>query len=404
MRRFVIILLGILLACALASATPAKKKKRSAKPAPKAAAAVRPAVATPATRARIVRATYRVPATPVRRRSTVTGGPWRVPTYADSTVDDNVDGEDLSIRRAAVEALGPYNGSVVVVDPTTGRILTIVNQKLALKSGFQPCSTIKVVAALAAMTENIMDPHTPIFLTRRYSLNLTEALAHSNNAYFATLGNKLGFNRVSYYARLFGLGEKAALDLDNEQSGVLPAAPPADGVGMMTSFGEGISLTPLELAALLSAISNGGTLYYLQYPKTQDDAEHLKPQVKRQFEFGPWLSDLKTGMKAVTDYGTGRRAAYDPNEPIMGKTGTCTDYRQSSHMGWFGSFNETGQHKLVVVVMLTGGKSVNGPVAAGIAGGVYKNLSQQNYFAQADTGPKDAYPVLVSTPVCCNTR
>jgi penicillin-binding protein 2 len=58
----------------------------------------------------------------------------------------------------------------------------------------------------------------------------------------------------------------------------------------------------------------------------------------------------------------------------------------------------------VVVVMLTGGKSVNGPVAAGIAGGVYKNLSQQNYFAQADTGPKDAYPVLVSTPVCCNTR
>ena len=342
-----------------------------------------------------------------RRRPAVSGGPWKSPTYSDSTLYDNVDGEDLEIRRAAVEALGPYNGSVTVVDPTTGRILTIVNQKLALQGGFIPCSTIKLVVALAAMTEGIMDAHTPIFLNRRVSMNLTEALAHSNNAYFATLGNKLGFERVSYYGKLFGLGEKAALDLEAEQPGVLPATVPSEGVGMMTSFGSGISLTPLELAALLSAVSNGGTLYYLQYPRNQEDAAHLVPRIKRQFEFGPWISDLKSGMKAVTDYGTGRRAAYDPNEPILGKTGTCTDYRQSSHMGWFGSFNETGTHKLVVVVMLTGGHSVNGPIAAGVAGGVYKNLSQQNYFAANTTAPgdeksKDPFPILVSSPTCCD--
>jgi hypothetical protein len=53
----------------------------------------------------------------------------------------------LDIRHAAVEALGPYNGTVVVVDPADGRILSIVNQKLALSSGFQPCSTIKVSVA-----------------------------------------------------------------------------------------------------------------------------------------------------------------------------------------------------------------------------------------------------------------
>ena len=253
-----------------------------------------------------------------------------------------------------------------------------------------------------------MDPHTPLFLSRRVSMDLTEALAHSNNSYFAMLGNKLGFERVSYYAKLYGLGEKAALDLEAEQPGLLPSTTPPEGVGMMTSFGSGILLTPLELAALLSAISNGGTLYHLQYPRSQEDAAHLVPRVKRQFEFGPWISDLKTGMKAVTDYGTGRRAAYDPNEPILGKTGTCTDYRQSSHMGWFGSFNETGSHKLVVVVMLAGGRTVNGPVAAGVAGGVYRNLSQQNYFAANTTssGPedekaKDPFPVLVSSPTCC---
>ena len=73
----------------------------------------------------------------------IRGGPWTSPTYADSTAGDFVDGEDLAIRKAAVASLGPYNGSVVVVDPETGRILSMVNQKIALSTGFQPCSTIK---------------------------------------------------------------------------------------------------------------------------------------------------------------------------------------------------------------------------------------------------------------------
>src|SRR5690349_19444294 len=74
----------------------------------------------------------------------------------DPTEGDNVDGEDLEIRRAAVEALGTMNGSVVVVDPSNGRVLSIVNQKLAFQPGFTPCSTIKLVTSLAALTENIV--------------------------------------------------------------------------------------------------------------------------------------------------------------------------------------------------------------------------------------------------------
>src|ERR1035437_6809742 len=68
----------------------------------------------------------------------IAGGPWTSPTFADSTDGDNIDGEDLDIRRAAVESLGQYNGSVVVVDPSNGRVLTMVNQKVALSTGFQP--------------------------------------------------------------------------------------------------------------------------------------------------------------------------------------------------------------------------------------------------------------------------
>ena len=230
-------------------------------------AIVKPAVATEHVAAGPALA--RAPSHPAAA-AVVAGGPWTEPTFADSTDGDNVDGEDLVIRRAAVEALGSYNGSVVAVDPSTGRILSIVNQKLAFSSGFQPCSTIKVSVALAGLSEKVIQPENKFHLPGLGRMDLTYALAHSNNYYFATLGEKLGFEKVSYYARLFGYGEKAGLNIAREQPGRFPSAPPRNGgVGMLSSFGEEILQTPLQLAALLSAVANGGTLYYLQYPATR---------------------------------------------------------------------------------------------------------------------------------------
>ena len=324
--------------------------------------------------------------------------PWTSPTFADSTVGDSVDGEDLVVRRAAVEALGPYNGTVVVADPNTGRLLTIVNQKLAYQSGFQPCSTIKVVAALAGLNEGLIEQNTLLRIGRRRTVDLTEALARSNNAYFSAVGYKLGYDRIIHYAQLFGLGEKAGLDLDAEQPGSLASAPPSDGLGMMTSFGEGIYMTPLELAGLMTVVANGGTLYYLQHPKSAEAVEQFVPRVKRQIDVQQWLPVIKPGMMGAVEYGTARRANYSTEEPIYGKTGTCTDGRSPTHLGWFGSYNEIGNNKLVVVVLLTGGHPVNGPVASGIAGAVYRNLSSENYFSQT----RGISPVaLISTQSCC---
>jgi len=197
--------------------------------------------------------------TPAVLPAVIAGGPWTEPTYADSTEGDRVDGEDLAIRRAAVEALGSYNGSVVAVDPTTGRILAMVNQKIATSSGFQPCSTVKVSVALAGLSAKVIQPETKLRLPGM-RMDLTYALAHSNNFYFATLGEKLGFQKFSYYAHLLGYGERAGLNIPGEQSGRFPTAIPRNGgVGMLTSFGEEIEQTPLQLAALMSAIANGGT-------------------------------------------------------------------------------------------------------------------------------------------------
>ncbi len=302
----------------------------------------------------------------------------------DPTEGDNPDGDDLTIRRAAVDALGDQAGSIVAVDPKSGRILTMVNQRLALQSGFTPCSTIKLVTSLAALTEHVVDKDTTLRLGRYMQFNMTTALAKSNNQYFAALGNKLGFERVVHYAQMLGLGEKAGLDVDGEQAGTITGTPPKfGGMGLMTSFGEGFSMTPLELAALLSSIANGGTLYYLQYPRTAAEIESFVPRVKRKLEIAPnGIDDIKVGMRGAVDYGTARRAGYDPNENIFGKTGTCTDFRAGSHMGWFGSFIESGKRELVVVVMLTSPvKSVSGPLASGVAGAFYRNLSEQKYFA-----------------------
>jgi len=322
----------------------------------------------------------------------------------DPTVGDSVDGDDLTVRRAAVSALGGFAGSVVVADPTSGRILSMVNQKLALQTGFVPCSTVKLVTSLAALTENVVTKNTSVYISRYASYNMTQALARSNNQYFHILGTRLGFDRVHRYAQMLGFGEKAGLDIPGEQPGILPETSPS--VGMMTSFGTGISMTPLELAALLSAISNGGTLYYLQYPQSQEEAEHFTPKIKRPLELAPnGIEDIKLGMRGAVDFGTARRAGYDSNEPILGKTGTCTDAQTASHMGWFGSFNEVGAHRVVVVVMLTGGHNVSGPIAAGVAGSIYKNLSAQHYFADAAAGTplkkRSDLPEIITTVPCC---
>jgi membrane peptidoglycan carboxypeptidase len=341
-----------------------------------------------------VKHTAPVPAAVAAARRPVSKSTWKVPTYANAVEGDNVDGEDLMVRRAAVDALGPFNGAVVVTDANTGRILTMVNQKLALQSG---CSTVKVPVALAALSENVVDRETPFHLTRRKTIALTEALAHSNNQYFANLGEKLGFERVSYYARMFGLGEKAGLDIQGEQAGILPVTEPKSGIGMMTSFGDGISLTPLEYAALIGAVANGGTLYYLQYPKTDQEALTLVPRIKRRLDIDNLVTEIKPGMMGAVEYGTARRAGNeDPNLPIYGKTGTCTDYRAVAHMGWFGSFVDAGKNKFVVVVMLTGGKSINGPVASGVAGNVYRALSATNLYNR-EPNPASPTALISST-------
>ena len=228
----------------------------------------------------------------------------------------------------------------------------------ALSSGAEPCSTIKLAVTLAALDEGLITRDTPVNMGGHYSLTLTPALAHSVNPYFETLGRKMGFERVKYYANQFGLGELAGYNIPGEQLGVypdteLPAA--QGGVGRMCSFGESISMTPLQLGALVSAIANGGTLYYLQHPQSPAEIAAFAPKVKRTLDIASLIPEMRDGLEGAVKYGTARSLRATFREfPVLGKTGTCSN--NGTRLGWFASYADTPTGRIVTVVFLEGGR------------------------------------------------
>jgi len=312
---------------------------------------------------------------------------------SDIFAGDVTAGEDPIVRQAAIDALDGMNGTALVIDPSNGRILAMVNQKLALSPGAEPCSTIKLTVALAALSEGLVTRDTPVQLAG-FRMDMTTALAHSNNLYFEELGRELGFERVRHYANEFGLGELAGYHIEGEQLGEYPDKElPANegGVGRMCSFGQGVSLTPLQLGAFVAAIANGGTLYYLQHPATPDEAARLEPKVKRTLDIARYVPDMQDGMAGAVEYGTARRLRANFTElPVFGKTGTCSD--KGTRFGWFASYSNTPQGSLVTVFFLEGGRPTFGPRAAELTGAFYKNLWDHDYFVQKNSAVAEAAP------------
>ena len=301
----------------------------------------------------------------------------------DIVANDVTAGEDPIVRQAAIDALGDMNGTAVVIDPSNGRILAMVNQKLALSPGAEPCSTIKLTVAMAALSEGLVTRDTMVQLPG-FRMNMTQALAKSNNLYFEELGRELGFERVRHYANQFGLGELAGYNITGEQLGEYPdqAIPESEGgVGKMCSFGQGVSMTPLQLGAYVAAIANGGKLFYLQHPTTPEEISSFEPRVKRTLDIARFVPDLQDGMAGAVEYGTARSLRASFTElPVFGKTGTCSNL--GTRFGWFASYSDSPVGSLVTVFFLEGGRPTFGPRAAELTGAFYRNLWDHNYFAE----------------------
>jgi len=285
---------------------------------------------------------------------------------------DNTVGEDLEVRKAAVEALGHHAGTVVVMDPKTGRVYTVVNQDWGLRRGFKPCSTIKLVTGVAGISEKIIQPVEAITVGGNYSINLTDALAHSNNQYFQRVGGEVGFDKMVSYAREMGLGEKTGINYVNEYSGRVPLYKSGYAVNHMSSHGDDFEVTAIQLATLVSAMSNGGKLLVPHVPRSVEENSKFKTETRRKINVdGQAFNRMLPGMIGAVNYGSGRKA-YRPEQTVAGKTGTCIG--QGSWLGLFTSYAPVIDPKLAVVV-ITRGTDAHNHLPAAVAGNIYRALS-----------------------------
>lgn len=303
-----------------------------------------------------------------RQRSLDEGMRGEVQSFIDR---DNTTGEDPEVRRAAVNALGNHAGTVVVMDPATGRVYSIVNQEWALRRGFKPCSTIKLVTGLAGLNERIIDPVDTTNISDTNRIGLTDALAYSNNTYFQQVGGRVGYDKMVSYARRLGLGEKTGINAPNEAPGQVPSPRSGYAVNHMSSHGDDFKVTAVQLATLVSAMANGGRLLSPNIPRSSDTRK-IQTKVRRVLNLD--LNSLRymvPGMVGAVNYGSGRRAQ-NPQETVAGKTGTCIE--NGTWIGLFASYAPLVNPRLAIVVIARGADA-HSHFPAAVAGRIYRELN-----------------------------
>ncbi len=289
----------------------------------------------------------------------------RTETVANIAKDDT-EGEDLQIRRAAISALGSHAGTIVVMEAQTGKILTVVNQDWAVRNSYRPCSTIKLVTGVAGLNENLIDRNDGSI--NNFRMNLDDALAFSNNVYFQKVGVNIGNTKIISYARALGLGEPTGANYDGEAAGKLPYN---NSNRLIYSHGDDFEVSPLQLAVMVSAISNGGKVVVPQVARSRNEQANFRGFMRRQVNLPMQnVTGVIPGMVGAASYGTARRGV-DAAMGVAGKTGSCIG--KGSWLGLFASVAPIQNPKYSVVV-ITRGQAERGKYAAAVAGKVYQAL------------------------------
>lgn len=287
---------------------------------------------------------------------------------------DDPTGEDPEIRRIAVNALGNHAGTVVVMNPKTGRVYSIVNQQWALREGFKPCSTIKLVTGLAGLNEKVINPSNTVAISDSNKVDLTRALAHSKNEYFQTVGGQVGFSKMISYAHLLGLGEKTGINVRSESPGRVPKSKTGSAVNHMSSHGDDFKVTALQLATLISTIGNGGKLLSPFVARTSQEERRSTPKVRRIVDIdSESFQRMIPGMIGSVRYGSGR-LAFDPLAIVVGKTGTCIE--NGTWVGLFTSYAPLNDPQLAIAVIARGSDGRHHFPAA-VAGRIYRELNSR---------------------------
>jgi hypothetical protein len=270
------------------------------------------------------------------------------------------------------------------MEAQTGKVLTIVNQEWAVRSGIKPCSTIKLVTGVAGLNEGVISKEDGSVRNTRTRRALDDALAFSDNGYFQHVGSNIGSPKMIEYAKDMGLGEPTGLNAPGEYAGKLPYG---NNNVRIYSHGDDFEVTTLQLAVLVSEISNGGMRLIPRTPRNEIEKTSFQPFMRSRLDLPQQnLRRVIPGMMGAAEYGTARRGV-DASLGIAGKTGSCIS--KGSWVGLFASVAPIEKPKYSVVVITR---------AAAVAGQVYRALSPQlvrtdRNLAQTEFKLKPRFPV-----------
>jgi penicillin-binding protein 2 len=361
---------------------------------------------------------------------------------------------DQHVQRKAEELLEGVTGAVVAMEVNSGGILALTSSPTfdqsafvggisrenwtslisnpfrpmsnrAIQGEYPPGSTYKIITALAGLQENVIDTETILhcpgfykFGNRVYrcwkkgghgKVDIFKAVAESCDVFFYQVGEQLGVDRLAWYAKAAGLGSPTGIQLDHEASGLIPTAawkqqrtgiPWQEGETLSLAIGQGFNLTtPLQMAALIAAVANGGKLYQpiiLNAIKSLDGSivyQETSRVVGKLPVSKDTLDIVKEGLWLAVngEKGTARRIQLKHIQ-ISGKTGTSQvvsrrdDEREAeedtaAHLkahAWFVAFAPSDDPRIAVSVIVEHGEHGSG-AAAPIAREIIKTYLNQNW-------------------------
>ena len=353
---------------------------------------------------------------------------------------------DLDLQLAAERELdnavmkyNPEHAIALAMDPNTGEVLamasrpnfdsnnyqdydtTTINRNLPIWMTYEPGSTFKIMTLASSLEEKTVN----LFEDTYYdsgSVSIDGATIHcwksgghgaqtylnvvenSCNPGFVSLGNKLGVDKLMSYINKFGFGEKTGIDLNGESSGILFNPSRMGPVELATtSFGQGISVTPIQQVTAVSAVINNGYLYQpyivksLEEPETQSIVKLNEPILRRRVISEESSKLARFALESVVANGSGRNA-YIENYRVGGKTGTAQKvedghYLDGNYILSFVGFMPADEPKIVVYVAIDNPKGVTqygGVVAAPIAKSILETaISVLNIESSDEVMPRE---------------
>lgn len=319
--------------------------------------------------------------------------------------------------RMAIEENKATGGTVVIMDPQTGEILALANaptfnpntyqrksaqtrRNRAVQDLYEPGSTFKLVTASAAFEEHVVSQREAIDVsagmikfgsrviedTQRYDglLSFTDVIVRSSNVGAIKVGLRVGAERLGLYVKRFGFGRPTSPDFMGESSGMVSDPSTLDDSALASvSMGYQVGVTPLQMAAAVSVIANGGELYEPRVVRAviKDGRRSPVPHKVVHRVISERTAEILTEiMEQVVERGTGTGASLDEYR-VAGKTGTTSrivdgEYSDSEYNASFVGFVPSRQPIFTIVAIIESPQGPNGYYGGRVAGPMFKRVAE----------------------------